>query len=158
MAWGSSPLAGTVARTSAATWRSMCGATSTWRTRCFSSSTRRAAVGALVDHARAGDVGRHQVDGELHAVEGQVERLGERAHDERLADARHALDQHVAAGEERGQDDVDGVLVAHHHPADLVPHGGEGLLEVADRGLGEGGGHGGASLPWWANTARTAAS
>ena len=63
--------------------------------------------GVSLHDARAGDVGRHQVDGELDAAEAQRQRLGERAHDERLAGAGHALDQDVAAGEEPGEDGVE---------------------------------------------------
>ena len=51
----------------------------------------------------AGDVGRHQVGRELDAAELEVERLGERAHQHGLAQAGHALEQGVAAGDEADQ-------------------------------------------------------
>ena len=49
------------------------------------------------------DVGRHQVRRELDAAEAEVERLGEGADQHRLAEARHALQQRVAAGEQADQ-------------------------------------------------------
>ena len=67
--------------------------------------------GAGVVHQRAGDVAGHQVGGELHALEVQLQRRGERAHQQRLGDARHALEQDVAAAQQRDHQAADhGVL------------------------------------------------
>ena len=77
------------------------------------------AVGRLHDDVRADDVGRHQVGRELDAVEVQVERLGQRADQQRLAQAGHAFEQGVAADEQAGQHAVDDVVVADDHLADL---------------------------------------
>ena len=52
----------------------------------------------------------------------QVERLGERAHQQRLAQARHAFQQAVAADEQARQHAVDDVVVADDHAADLLVH------------------------------------
>ena len=49
---------------------------------------------AAVD-ARPGDVARHEVRRELDALEGAAAHDGERARDERLAEARRALDEDV---------------------------------------------------------------
>ena len=57
----------------------------------------------LHDDVRAEDVGRHQVGRELDAREVQVERLGQRAHQQRLAQAGHAFEQRVPAGDQADQ-------------------------------------------------------
>ena len=59
-----------------------------------------AAAAILLDHLGADDVGRHQVGRELDAVELEVDRLRERLDQQRLGEAGHAAQQHVAAGEE----------------------------------------------------------
>ena len=59
-----------------------------------------AALRALLHDVRADDVGRHQVGRELDARERQVQDVGERVHEARLADAGNAFEQHVAAGEQ----------------------------------------------------------
>ncbi len=67
--------------------------------------------GVLLEQLRAGDVARHEVRRELDAREGEVEGLGQRAHEERLREAGHAHEQRVSAREERGDEVVDdGVL------------------------------------------------
>ena len=50
-----------------------------------------AAVGQLHDDVGADDVGRHQVGRELDAVEVEIDRVGQGPHQQRLAQARHAL-------------------------------------------------------------------
>ena len=42
----------------------------------------------------------------------QVQRLGERAHEQRLAQARHAFEQHVAAGDHGDDRMLDDLLLA----------------------------------------------
>ena len=81
------------------------------------------------------DVGGHEVGRELDAREAAVERARERAHEQRLAEARHAFEQHVPAGQERGQRLLDHVVLADDHLVDLVAkraddpaRGGELLL------------------------------
>ena len=84
---------------------------------------RRGAVDLVRQHAvgedRAGDefeiaavhpvervaeeVGRQQVGRELHALERPADRGGQGVGERGLADARRAFDQHVAAGEQGGQ-------------------------------------------------------
>ena len=53
------------------------------------------------------DVRGQQVDGELDAGEGEVDRLGQARDEQRLGQPRHALEQQVAAGEQRDQDALD---------------------------------------------------
>ena len=74
----------------------------------------------LLEQLGAGDVARHQVRRELHAREAQVERLRHRLHEQRLREAGHADEQHVAAGEQRGDEIVDDLVLADDAPPDLL--------------------------------------
>ena len=73
----------------------------------------------LLEHLRPRDVARHQVRRELHARERQIECLRNRAHEERLGEARHAHEQRVASAQERRDDVVDHRMLAHDPAADL---------------------------------------
>ena len=73
-----------------------------------------------VEQRMADDVGRHEIGRELDAREGAVERARQRAHQQRLAEAGHAFEQHVPAGEQRGQRLLDDVVLAHDRLVDLV--------------------------------------
>ena len=68
---------------------------------------------------RADDVGRHQVGRELNARELEVEHVGQRVHEARLADAGNALEQHVAARQQARHRRRDDLLVPDDAPADL---------------------------------------
>ena len=75
----------------------------------------------------------------------QVERLGQRAHQQRLAQARHAFEQAMAADEQAGEHAVDDFVVPDDHAADLAANGiialGEQLGPLLHRfGNGHGGG------------------
>ncbi len=62
------------------------------------------ALAALLDEdVGADDVGGHQVGRELDAAEAAVDDVGEGAHQHRLAQAGHALEQRVAVGEQADQ-------------------------------------------------------
>ena len=64
-----------------------------------------------VEHGAAGEVGRHHVRGELHAVETSLERGGDQPCEARLGETRRAFEQHMSVGEQRDQQVVDrGVL------------------------------------------------
>jgi hypothetical protein len=91
----------------------------------------------LGDDVRADDVGRHEIGRELDARELRVDRLGERAHEHRLAEAGHTLEQRVTAAEETHQHALDDLLLADDHGPDLFAQlaqiGGEfrdGSLDV----------------------------
>jgi hypothetical protein len=75
----------------------------------------------LVDDGRADDVGRHQVRCELDAREGQAHGLGQAAHEHGLAQARHALEQRVGAGQHAGDHAVDDQTLADDDATDLLP-------------------------------------
>ena len=84
------------------------------------------------DHVRADDVRRHQVRRELNAGELQVHRFGKGAHEHGLAEAGHAFEQHVAAGEERDEHAFDDVLLADHHPPHFAMDPSENGFEMLD--------------------------
>ena len=86
-------------------------------------SKMRLALGRFHHHVGAEDVGGHQVGGELDAREVEVERLGQGPHEQRLAQARHALQQAVPADEQAGQHAVDDFVVSDDHAADLLVDG-----------------------------------
>ena len=50
------------------------------------------------------------------------ERLREAARGQRLAQAGQVLQQHVAAGQDAGEHQLQRVALAHHHGADRVEH------------------------------------
>ena len=92
-----------------------------------------AAGGAiLLQHVGAGDVGRHQVGRELDPPERQRQRVGQRLDEQRLGQARHADEQAVPAREQRHQQMVDDLLLAHDALADLGHQGAARGGDLAD--------------------------
>ena len=85
----------------------------------------------LLHHLRAENVGRHQVRRELHALLAEPEHHAQGLDQPGLGEARHADQQHVAAGQQRGQRFLDHLLLAEDRPADFVAH----PAEAFDRGL-----------------------
>ena len=77
--------------------------------------------GASVVDQRAGDVAGHQVRGELHALELQLQCRGQRSHQQGLGDAGHTLEQHVAAAQQRYHQAADDGVLTDDHLGDLVP-------------------------------------
>ena len=100
----------------------------------------QAAVPAVfVEDLGPGDVGGHQIGGELNPLERQIEDLGERLDQQRLRQPRDTSDEAVAAGEQRDQDLIDdGVL-----PDDDFPDLGKDAFAPGRDALGDGGGGGG---------------
>ena len=67
-------------------------------------------VAALaVPYRDAGDVGGEEVGGELDAAELAVDRAGERFGQQGLADPGDVFDQNMTAGDETGDDQLDGI-------------------------------------------------
>ena len=77
--------------------------------------------GARVVDQRAGDVAGHQVGGELHPLEVQLQCRGQGANQQRLRDTRNPFQQHVAAAQQ-----------GDHQPADhgVLPDDGFGDLSA----------------------------
>ena len=84
----------------------------------------------LVDDGGAGDVGGHEVGGELDAAEVEAEGLGDGSDEERFADARDAFEEDVARGEEGDEGLLDDLIVADDGFGDLLAEGGEVALEA----------------------------
>ena len=61
----------------------------------------------FVQHVGPGDVGGQQIGRELHAAERQVERLGQRGHEQRLGEPRDPDEQRVPAREQRHEHQLD---------------------------------------------------
>src|SRR5262249_46827958 len=80
---------------------------------------RLGAVGGQREDVGAYDVGRHQVGRELDAAEIEPERLAEQPDEECLAEAGRALDQDVAAGQQRDDDVPDQIGLADQLLGDL---------------------------------------
>jgi hypothetical protein len=67
----------------------------------------------LLDDVSTGDVARHQVRGELDPIERQVERFGDGLDHERLGQSGHADQQGMPAREDRGENAVHDLVLAH---------------------------------------------
>ncbi len=76
------------------------------------------ATALLDEDVGAGDVGGHEVRGELDPVEAAVDDVGDRADEQRLAQAGDALQERVAVGEEACQRLADQIPLAD----DDAPH------------------------------------
>jgi hypothetical protein len=97
-----------------------------------------------VVHERAGDVARHEVGRELHPLGLDGQRRSQRPHEQRLRDAGHAFEQHVAAGQQADEQPGDGSVLTDdglgHFGAHARPGAGrdeiDGLpvVDVATRG------------------------
>ena len=59
-----------------------------------------------------------------------MNRLRERLDQQRLGEARHAAQQHVAAGEERRENFLDNGVLADDRAAELVPQSGREALRL----------------------------
>ena len=70
-----------------------------------------AGVVFFLQHVGTGDVGGEQIRGELHAPEGQAERVRQGRNEQRLGEAGHADQQGVPAGEQRDQHQIDHLLL-----------------------------------------------
>ena len=64
-------------------------------------------------------VARHQIRRELDPLVGAAEHLGQHAHEERLAEPRHAFDQHVPAGKDGDERVLDHFVLPQQHAPDL---------------------------------------
>ena len=63
----------------------------------------------------AGNVGWHQIRGKLDAAKFAGKGLRQRAHEQGFTGARHAFEQHMAAGQEYGKHFVHHLLLADEH-------------------------------------------
>ncbi len=84
-------------------------------------------VSAGVEHRMSRDIGWHHVRRELDAGVGERQRLRERAHQQGLSEARHALEQYVAGRDQCDDDLIDHGSLTDHGMADLLPQPGQQL-------------------------------
>jgi hypothetical protein len=84
-------------------------------------------VGVRPEHPRADEVDGHEVGRELDAVERAAEDVGDGLDRQRLGQAGDALEQHVAAGEQRDEHALEHRLLADDDALDLEQR----VLEVA---------------------------
>ena len=96
----------------------------------------------LLEDLGAGDVAGHHVGGELDPLEVHRERLGQRAHEQRLREAGHTDEQDVAAGAHGNEDLVDQVFLADDDLAKFAEHAFAGIAGMIDGILGIGSIHG----------------
>ena len=82
----------------------------------------------LVEDRHAHDVRGQEIAGELDSPERAGERARQRAGERRLSHARYVLDQQVAAGEQRGQREADGLRLAPNHQRDVVLDATSGIM------------------------------
>jgi hypothetical protein len=83
-------------------------------------------LGGEVEEGVAGDVGGHQVGGELDAAEGAAEGSGEGEDEVGFAEAGFAFEEDVAAGEEGGEDLMDDFFLAKKNLGNSAVDGGQG--------------------------------
>ena len=69
----------------------------------------------VLNDFRSGDIAGHQVGGELHALEGQIETLRERGDNQGFCEAGDAFQQAVAFGEDGDQDFFEDLVLANDH-------------------------------------------
>jgi hypothetical protein len=100
--------------------------------RPFAELERLVTLLRLVDDRRAEDVGGHEVGRELDAREVERERLGQRAHEHRLAETGHTFEQGVATGEHARGDAVDDLAVADDRLRDLLAQLADVVAELRD--------------------------
>ena len=90
------------------------------------------AASALVDDLRAGDVGGHEVRGELDPVEIQPQAVSQRPDQEGLGEAGNALDDAVPAGEDSDEKLLNDIFLANDDLADFCPEFVKALLHAFD--------------------------
>jgi len=88
----------------------------------------------LLDDFGAGDVGRHQIRGELDPAEVEIEGLGHRRDEEGLGESGHADQESVPVGEESSEDALHHVVLSDDplfdFAAQSVGHLGDALEEA----------------------------
>ena len=84
-----------------------------------------------VEHRGAEHIARHEVGGELQAAEAGVDEPREEAGQQGLGHTGHTLEQHMAVGQDGGEEHVDSAVLPHYHLVDR--------LSELDNLLGEGG-------------------
>lgn len=74
---------------------------------------------ACVVHQRSGEVTRHEIGGELHALGVEPQGSGKGAHQERFGHPGYPFQENVAARQERDKETGDGAVLTDHRLVDL---------------------------------------
>ncbi len=88
-----------------------------------------AGADVLLQNIRAGHVCGHEIRRELDPFEGQAQRLGQGAHQQRLGGTRHAGDQAMAAHQQGDQQALDHLVLTDDDLAHLAADARHGGLE-----------------------------
>ena len=91
------------------------------------------AASGLHNDVGAENVGGHQVGRELNAVEGEVEHIAQGSHQQGLAQARHALQEHVSPREQGDERAFDNGVLSDDDLADLRAQGRVGGAKGLNR-------------------------
>ena len=91
------------------------------------------AAGVRPEDPRADEVGGHEVGRELQPLERAAEHVGDGLDRQRLGQPGHALQQHVASGQERHEHALEHRLLADDHPLDLEERRLERVVGVPRR-------------------------
>ena len=86
-------------------------------------------------HRGADDVGRHEIGRELDPAKIEIQRACERLHELRLAEPRHAFEQHISARDDGCEHAVHDALLADDHAAHAVAQPLEIITELLCLGL-----------------------
>ena len=87
-------------------------------------------LGVVLKDVSAGDIGGHQVGSELHALEREVQDLGDCADQQCLGQARNADQKAVAPSKDGRQDLLDNFGLADDDTANLLEQEGTRLTEL----------------------------
>jgi hypothetical protein len=74
----------------------------------------------FLQHFRPNDIRRHEIGGELHATEGELHGVAQRADEQRLGQARHPDEQAVPAGKKAGEQQLDNSFLADDDAAQFL--------------------------------------
>ena len=104
--------------------------------RAFLELEAPAAVGCLQHNVGADQVGWHQVRSELNARELDIESVRDGADQQRLAQARYAFEEHMPAGDQRGERALDNFVLADKDLRDFLAKTLEVFTEFIQQGFG----------------------
>ena len=85
-----------------------------------------------MDDLRSGDVGGHQVGGELDPAEVQAQAVRQGPDQQGLGEAGNTLDDAVPLGEDRDEQLLDNLVLSHDDLADLCPELFKARLHTLD--------------------------
>ncbi len=97
--------------------------------RTLDEAERALAAAVVLEDLGAGDVGGHQVGGELHAFEAEVEHVAEGADEQCLGESWHPHQQGVSAAEDGDEHLFDHLILADDDLGELSAHALVGVAE-----------------------------